>query len=149
LTGKAVAEERHRLAHWMLGYSKEIKSGLLLLDPRDGLRQLSHNISETRAKNFLGTIQLSPNDIRVLSNKHLNELIKRLENYLFDVRVFVGALFLQEGGDWDDEISDREYQMLYSDPQIHAAIVRLRGGQKKGRAAHQRRHRSGRKQKRK
>src|ERR1041384_3429670 len=43
--GAPLAAERHPLAHWMMGYSKELRSGLVFLNPRDGLKQLAHNVS--------------------------------------------------------------------------------------------------------
>jgi hypothetical protein len=125
LLGKPLAEERHKLAHWLLGYSPTLKSGLLLMDPRDGLKHLAANIAiantRKKKKEF---VPLAPSVIRVLSNKYLNELAKDLKHYGFGVSMFVGLLRIQDQG-W----ADKQYDQLYGDPGIHAAILRIRGSQ--------------------
>lgn len=127
ILGSPLAEERHRLAHWLLGYSKDVKSGLLLLDPKDGLRQLTHNLTLRRGHR---PSPLSPNEIRVATNSYLNDLNRRLANYYYSVSLFVGMISMQRGFRWSNPKTEWQYQLLYNEPQIRAAIDRLSGGQK-------------------
>jgi hypothetical protein len=120
---KPLADERHKLAHWLLGYSSDLRSGLLLMNPRDGLRQLAVNIA-VRNKKEKEFVPLSPDMIFVLSDKYLNRLAKAMELYNFSLEMFVGML---RSGDRD--LVDEQYDRLYSDPEIHAAILRIRGQQ--------------------
>lgn len=127
LLGKPLFVERSQLAHWLIGYSKDLKHSLLIMDPRDGLRQLSHNITSTRSKRYDAARSLSPNEIRVLSPAYLTDLEKRLRGHYVSLGLFVGALWGQEGGDWDDSITYEQFRWLYRDPQIVETIARLRG----------------------
>jgi len=82
------------------------------------------SLSKWAAKKKKEFVPLAPSVIRVLSNKYLNELAKDLKQYGSGVSMFVGLLRVQDQG-W----ADKQYDQLYGDPGIHAAILRIRGPQ--------------------
>ncbi len=148
IVGKPLYTERSQLAHWLIGYSKNLKHSLLLLDPRDGLRQLTHNISISRAKEYKKARGLSPNDIRVLTGSYLSDLADRLQSHHFNLGLVVGALWQQDGGEWDHGITEQQFRWLYRDSQLVETILRLRGEKLRRPRSRARRSRSVRRKRR-
>lgn len=128
ILARPLATRRHELAHWLLGYSKAVPNALLLLDPKDGLRQLANNVGATRRKKVWETIGLSRGLIRVVSNAYLDNLAKEFEWYYFGLSMFVGLLLVQEGPKRGRrEVAEEQYVRLYNEPRIREAIDHLHG----------------------
>ncbi len=141
--GGDLAEERHRLAHWCLGYSKDIPNALLLLNPREGIKRGAHNISVGRLRQY-GQFSPRPiNKIRVLSIEYLDFLIEQFDLHVSRVHGFLQLLSLQEGNEPPDDLAvKRQCDLLCNEPQIHQTIALARASQKNSKAVPKQQHRS-------
>lgn len=135
-----LADERHRLAHWGMGYSEDIPNAILLLNPKDGLKRGAHNISVGRLEQYGKFTPRPINKVRVCSSEYLDDLIRAFGDQLDRISGFIGMLERSE----DLPIPSRRtmkqlYDRLYNEPQILQAITLMRGRQKKKKAAPKRR----------
>ena len=70
-----LASERHKLAHWGMGYSRDIPNAILLLNPTDGFKRGAHNISVGRLGQYAKFTPRPINKVRVCSAEYLDHLI--------------------------------------------------------------------------
>jgi hypothetical protein len=145
-----LADERHRLAHWAIGYCEEIPNALLLANPRDGLKRGAHNISVGRLQQYGKFTPRPINQIRVLSVEYLDDLIERLQAQLDRIHSFIQLLSMHELVGFDgskQRASDlrslkQEYDLLCNEPQIRQILTLARGRLKNKKATQRRRSRS-------
>jgi hypothetical protein len=124
--GADLADDRHKLAHWVMGYSKEIPNAVLLLNPKDGIRRGAHNISVGR----LGQPdQFTPrplNKIRVASVDYLDDFRGRLLDQMHRIGSFLEMLSMYETDEPDASTIEERYRQLCNLPEIHRTLARRR-----------------------
>lgn len=137
-----LADERHRLAHWGMGYSKDIPNAILLLNAKDGLKRGAHNISVGRLEQYGKFTPRPINKVRVCSSEYLDYLIGAFDAQLNRISGFVGLLERAEDLPHPSRRTMKQlYDRLYNEPQILQAITLMRGHQRKKRATPKRRPR--------
>jgi hypothetical protein len=125
-----LASERHKLAHWGMGYSKDIPNAILLLNPKDGIRRGAHNISVGRLEQYAKFKPRPINKVRVCSSEFLDHLIQLFESHLDRVHGFTELLSLHEATQPPSRRTLKmHYDRLYNEPEIHQKIVVMRGQQ--------------------
>lgn len=140
-------EERHKLAHWILGFSKEVPNALLLFNPKDGFRRGAYNITFWHHGQHERFIPRQINKIRVLSSDYLEELISEFLAQLYRVDAFLNLLRLDVTADVPASVIQRQYDQLYNEPRIHQILLLARADQKNKKAAQRRRARASRQKK--
>jgi hypothetical protein len=143
--GGELVEDRHRLAHWIMGYSEEIPNAVLLFNPRDGLKRGAHNISVGR----LGQPdQFTPrplNKIRVASVEYLDDLRARLLGQMHRIMAFMAILEMYETDDDVDAAAiDERYRRLCTEPRIRHQLDSGPGGKNRPKAQQRRRSKASR-----
>ena len=130
-----LADERHRLAHWGMGYSKDIPNAILLLNPKDGLKRGAHNISVGRLEQYGKFTPRPINKLRVCSAEYLDHLIQTFQHHLTRILGFVYLLECCEDLPPPSRRTMKTlYDRLYNEPRILQTITLMRGHQKKGKA---------------
>jgi hypothetical protein len=127
ILGGELVGERHKLAHWTLGYSADVPNALLIMDPKEGVKRGAHNISIGRLPQ-IGRFTPRPiNKIRVLSIEYLDGLIEALDAQLARVHRFLNLLEMQESETPKASLIQRRYRQLCNEPQIRQALAQMRG----------------------
>lgn len=127
-----LAPERHRLAHWGMGYSKDVPNAILLLNPRDGLKRGAHNVSVGRLGEYAKFTPRPINKVRVCSSEYLDHLIQLFESHLNRIFGLTQLLSLYEASQPASRRTLKtHYDRLYNEPQILQKITVMRGHQNK------------------
>jgi hypothetical protein len=130
ISGELV-EARHRLAHWVLGYSKDIPRALLLFNPKDGFRRGASNLTFWRLGHQERFLRRRPtNKIRVLSAEYLDSLIIDFLAHASRIDAFLELLRLDETANVPASEIQQLYDRLYNEPRIHQTIARALGAPK-------------------
>jgi len=125
-----LASERHKLAHWGMGYSKDIPNAILLLNPKDGIRRGAHNISVGRLEQYAKFTPRPINKVRVCTSEFLDHLIQLFKSHLDRVYGFTELLSLSEATRPPSRRTLKmQYDQLYNEPEIHKKIIVMRGHQ--------------------
>jgi hypothetical protein len=129
ITGDLI-EDRHRLVHWVIGYSKDIPGALLLFDPRVGFRRGTDNMAFWRLGQHHRFTRRPINKIRVASAEYLDGLIADFLAHQDRILAFLDLLRLNETVDVSPSLIQQRYDLLCNEPQIFRRIALIRGSQK-------------------
>jgi len=119
---RVLAEERHKLAYWLVGYSEAVPNALLLIDSREGFRRSAQNLNFWHLGRHEKAIPRPINKIRVASYEYLDSLIDDFTAQLERVLALVELLRLEETAHVSPAVIQQKYDQLYDEPQIHQTI---------------------------
>ena len=133
ISGELV-DDRHKLAHWIVGYSKDIPNALLLLDPKDGFRRGAHNLTFWRLGQHHKFTRRPIHKIRVLSAEYLDSLTSDFYAQQDRLMAFLDLLRLDETADVPPAAIQRRYDQLCNEPRIRQILIQAHENQKNTKA---------------
>jgi hypothetical protein len=120
-----VMKERNKLVHWVWAYSPEVPDCLLITKPDHKMVLHFQAVHVGRAR--APEVPFDPSEIFVVTEDDLIRLAKRLRKAKDYVTRFMATIWMENSR----EVRAEYLQKLSSEPQIHEALMRLRGDQKK------------------